>query len=1070
MRIKKFICLILSFIILTTCATPALAANDYKYGTLSVTKLKDSRVTKLNVMVSGNNLYVDAREIASYMGYDYQRKGNTVVLGNTDIYRVMVYNDNDATIKYLYLSSMVEYEAPAKSIADGDYFWIPLHITLKMMDSDICVTPYGTSYNIIIDTPDDSIASIYCELLDSDLFMNAINSMGLGITEDLYRSTHAANVLMGMSKLDISCYGQFFSHAFFWVPNTNTTHITDNKCGEELALLFCTNSHGELTEIGDLIGDAADLFSNKGLINDFITNTQKLNDNAAGNIYNELTELMKGMDNTNIDIGKANELCNNLDDMLKKQGIFSSITEPIESIQNSLSEPFSGLEYLDYFLLVLDIVSYASDLGRMDQTSTQILENFYNTCGSDTASSAATLDGLRDVVEASRSGRGVALYSLKETFCNNMDDILSATTLDQYLFGPAGTLVLFAWDLVTSYVPYFSNSIESAELLELCVYASLLQADAFEQFYLLTEKIPIDGLTTSEKEREFISSAYAYLKFSHITRESFVGSFKHSLQANASSFSQEQRNIIEKILSDIESTNEQIKPLLAKLLYAYNNKYAFGFSRAHYDEFMEKQDDSFVIKYVNFAAGNNASAGNQNEPNTTEAISSMVNDDIYRDIVLILDTSGSMYGEPIEETVDAASKFVQQTIGGNTEVGLVTFNSWAEVNVDFTNNTSSLIDSIADAPDEVLQDRRTNTYDALLKADQLLQQSNAEKKIIVLMSDGLPNESPNLVSFWEPYSSYKNELINYSDELKEKGYYIYTLGFFQNLDYSDLSEARSLLDAIASEGYYYDVDDAESISFFFNDIASAISGTNSILIKIACPVDVTVTYAGETLSSNEDSRNTRTSFGSLSFMGYEDEQKILRLQEGRDYDISIIGTGEGTMNYTISFPDENGDYSDVRTFENIPITPNTVINTNTQRARKTLLKVDTDGNGRIDLKYKASENSFGELAPDYSWVYVTLSAVIIISIAVLLLLKFVGVDKIRKAFCTKAQNQQSVADSYCTYCGAKLLPDGAFCPECGKQNIDINSSVYVPEKKYCEYCGKLASTNDPFCENCGHRL
>lgn len=448
----------------------------------------------------------------------------------------------------------------------------------------------------------------------------------------------------------------------------------------------------------------------------------------------------------------------------------------------------------------------------------------------------------------------------------------------------------------------------------------------------------------------------------------------------------------------------------------------------------------------------------------------LVNDNVDRDIVLVLDTSGSMYGEPIEETVDAASKFVQQTIGGNTEVGLVTFNSWAEVKSDFTNNASSLIDLISGASDEVWEDRRTNTYDALLNADQLLQQSTAEKKIIVLMTDGLPNESPNLVSYWEPYSSYKNELINFSDELKEKGYYIYTLGFFQNLDYSDLSEARSLLDAIASEGYYYDVDDAESISFFFNDIASAISGTNSILIKIACPVDVTVTYAGETLSSNEDSRNTRTSFGSLSFMGYEDEQKILRLQEGRDYDISIIGTGEGTMNYTISFPDENGDYSDVRTFENIPITPDTVINTNTQSARRTSLKVDTDGNGRVDLKYNASANSLGELAPDYSWVYVTLFVVIIVSIAALLLLKFVGVDKIRKIFYTNAQNQQSVVDSYCTYCGAKLLSDGAYCPECGKKNIDSSSPVYVHEKKYCEYCGQLASTSDPFCENCGHRL
>ena len=52
----------------------------------------------------------------------------------------------------------------------------------------------------------------------------------------------------------------------------------------------------------------------------------------------------------------------------------------------------------------------------------------------------------------------------------------------------------------------------------------------------------------------------------------------------------------------------------------------------------------------------------------------------------------------------------------------------------------------------------------------MLKDGNGEKKIIVLMSDGEPNEGKQ-----------GDELIAYADELKKEGILIYTLGFFENL-------------------------------------------------------------------------------------------------------------------------------------------------------------------------------------------------------------------------------------------------------------------------------------------------
>ncbi len=87
---------------------------------------------------------------------------------------------------------------------------------------------------------------------------------------------------------------------------------------------------------------------------------------------------------------------------------------------------------------------------------------------------------------------------------------------------------------------------------------------------------------------------------------------------------------------------------------------------------------------------------------------------------------------------------------------------------------------------------------------------------------------------------------------------------------------------------------------------------------------------------------------------------ILRLKEGQDYDVSISGTGEGTMNYKIGFMDENGEYSDYREFENVEITPTTQIYSPVNLADTTVLNVDRDGAGKFELTYEAEKNGVGK--------------------------------------------------------------------------------------------------------------
>ena len=399
-----------------------------------------------------------------------------------------------------------------------------------------------------------------------------------------------------------------------------------------------------------------------------------------------------------------------------------------------------------------------------------------------------------------------------------------------------------------------------------------------------------------------------------------------------------------------------------------------------------------------------------------------------RDIMLVLDTSGSMSGTPISETRKAAVKFVDTILDSNANIGIVTYNGSAKLKSDFSNNKSYLESVINDLD----CGGSTNIDDGLCKADEKLSQSSAKKKIIVLMSDGMPNEGRT-----------GDNLVNYAEELKQKGIYIYTLGFFEKT--SDKTEPQALMEKIASEGCHYEVSDADSLVFFFGDIADQISGQKYIYVRIACPVDVSVTHNGETLNSSNYNQNTRTSFGTLTFEEtdsqsengsyYQDSGnsnnsggiwgqngssgsssltdsetdsrvKILRLKEGEDYDIKINGNGFGTMNYSIGFMNENGDYSDFRRFNNISINSLTRIDTVAKVSDKTVLNVDENGDGKYDVTYEAKANSYGEIV-DYSYVvYIIIGVAAVVVILILVLIIGSKVKKRRRSVPVAVQNQK----------------------------------------------------------------
>lgn len=443
-------------------------------------------------------------------------------------------------------------------------------------------------------------------------------------------------------------------------------------------------------------------------------------------------------------------------------------------------------------------------------------------------------------------------------------------------------------------------------------------------------------------------------------------------------------------------------------------------------------------------------------------------DESAKDIVLVVDVSGSMDGSPMSSMKTACKRFANNILGKNNgcRVAMVTYDDYASAVVPFTKYRSK----IETAANGLYAGGGTNIESGLMRAEELLTDSQ-KKKTIVLMSDGQPNGGKE-----------GNELIDYASTIKNKDITIYTLGFFDALG-SDAAECRSLMNSLASYGYHYEASSEADLINFFSDISEQVNNKKVTHITVACPVDVYATYNGETLSSAEDSLCTRTSFGSLMFDGDEDDPiKVLRFDESLDVDIRIEGYGEGTMDYTVSYVDADGNYTDVREFKDIAVTDKLIATAKPKRSDVTTLNLDNDGDGKVDEVLEvagkgAKTETEGSKKEDKKENSNNLLLIIIIGAGSLILLAAVIIlVKKRKKKAVKTADESKtelpVKDTIAPVVTA--IPTTSAPAEAVTKALSVDktpAAESTPKKifigRFCENCGTALNDTDEFCSNCG---
>ena len=117
----------------------------------------------------------------------------------------------------------------------------------------------------------------------------------------------------------------------------------------------------------------------------------------------------------------------------------------------------------------------------------------------------------------------------------------------------------------------------------------------------------------------------------------------------------------------------------------------------------------------------------------------------YTDVILVLDTSGSMVKDKMEQLQSNVNKLINDTISKGNKIALITFNDTATIVNDFTDDTVVLQESI----NNLTASGETNYYQALVKVDEVLSTYNKEANrgcVVLFLTDGLPTtETPSEV-------------------------------------------------------------------------------------------------------------------------------------------------------------------------------------------------------------------------------------------------------------------------------------------------------------------------------------
>ncbi len=384
------------------------------------------------------------------------------------------------------------------------------------------------------------------------------------------------------------------------------------------------------------------------------------------------------------------------------------------------------------------------------------------------------------------------------------------------------------------------------------------------------------------------------------------------------------------------------------------------------------------------------------------------------DIVLLLDYSTSMSDEQISKMKTAAYLFCDQIAGlPGVQIALVPYATYSKAILNLTSDKTTILNAVSNMSSTTpAYSLGSLTYmaEALNTADSILSAGDSDKKIILLMTDGMPNG--DIYSDSQKYSDpafcgvYDTaaEIIN-KYEKANSHIDIYTFGIYPSQSDDSYEEAKKLLKDITeisnNNGTYSIVDDPNQLVFEFANVGGIVSGdSNKMLMNVDCPVEVTVypdkpvdiimgfdeiiVSEPETLDSRQG--NSTASFGSMVVTrrgtSYAPDNNISCLLDmNNDYIFVIEGLADGEVEFSTIIDGVNWKT------EAIPVTASTVITGEVEIAENGKdevidLMIDDDGDGTTDRTVSIDPNKENSGDSELSFLETLLATPLLIFTAI----------------------------------------------------------------------------------------
>lgn len=585
---KKVICFLLALSVIFSNAMPVFAqeVDNPQYGVLNV-EYSDAlgNIEQLAVMVNDGYVYADAIALSERLGYRWQQSGDffSIYTENNFFYPsapllAVHFHMNEAKVAYNPLfGAEFEYAAPAPCVANDRGVWVPLRYTLVVLGANSTIV----EDTLLLQMPKNNVLSIAAMILNNEDTLSFDWISHFGYSEAVTNITDGAGRIVTLFSGLLEFDGDAWLSLLDW-------SAFDKKFGELLVTMCSTYSADELEEMISQVETSLEVFSDDGKLGEMLRKKQYTIDADVSEWGKECEKYLEMLENGSGSPVKYNLLYQRYEKAMDQQELFSALGgENMRYLQTELS---SATNVLDIAAILGSTVTYLNEFQQKDEYLFSSLTNYLNYRTETDNVPNATVQSMHHYLNVMDLGAlGYSAYRLIEE--NWLKCIVDESGLDTFLGAPANVL-LFAWDIMSETIPFYSKGLNAVENREISNYAQKVQNDALQNIKYLVSRLNKSTSISAEDCVQLSEYCYVYLKACYIARSAAIKSLDNT--------SEEFREQLKGKLDTESQINQLIAHYLSVLSNANleNNCYILGFLNENNDDYLDAYSDRALLEAI----------------------------------------------------------------------------------------------------------------------------------------------------------------------------------------------------------------------------------------------------------------------------------------------------------------------------------------------------------------------------------------------------------------------------------------------------------------------------------------